>query len=73
MKQLIPLIFLLVCSTSAFCITADEFKKLEKSAKQGDAKAQYNLGLCYESGQGVEQDFKKFAYWIKKSKDPRRR
>ena len=27
-----------------------------KSAAQGYSRAQYNLGICYEKGQGVEQD-----------------
>jgi TPR repeat protein len=44
----------------------------EKAAKQGYADAQFNLGLCYESGLGVKEDFKQSAYWIKKSKEPRK-
>ncbi len=48
--------FLLVCSTNAFCVTADELKKLEESAKQGDAQAQNRLGLCYGNGDGVKKD-----------------
>ena len=32
----------------------DEWKPL---AEQGIAEAQYNLGLMYAKGQGVEQDF----------------
>jgi TPR repeat protein len=27
-----------------------------KAAKQGDMGAQVNLGVCYRSGKGVEQD-----------------
>ena len=38
-----------------------------KSAEQGYAVAQYNLGLCYEFGEGVEQDFVKSAEWYEKS------
>jgi len=34
-----------------------EAKKLwEKAANQGDAKAQYNLGLMYDNGRGVRQN-----------------
>ena len=28
-----------------------------KAALQGHAKAQFNLALCYENGQGVKQDY----------------
>ena len=37
------------------------------SAEQGDAKAQYNLGVCYENGHGVPQDYSKAVEWYRKS------
>ena len=43
------------------------FYWFKKSAEQGHAKAQYNLGLCYVKARGVEQDYKKAFYWYKKS------
>ena len=37
-----------------------------KAAKNGNEKAQYNLGRCYSSGLGVEKDeFKAFEYYRK--------
>jgi len=33
------------------------------SAEQGDAEAQYNLGLMYDEGQGVPQDYKEAVKW----------
>jgi len=44
-----------------------EFKKLIQKAGKGDAKAQYNLGVMYDQGQGVEQDHKKAFGWYKKA------
>ena len=38
-----------------------------KSAEQGDADAQCNLGLCYEYGDGVEKDFREAVRWYRKS------
>ncbi len=32
-------------------------------AKQGDADAQFNLGLLYNNGRGVPQDYKEAAKW----------
>ena len=39
----------------------------EKAANQGNAPAQYNLGVCYENGQGVVQNHEKAVYWYEKA------
>ncbi|GHT40295.1 hypothetical protein AGMMS49921_01440 [Endomicrobiia bacterium] len=39
----------------------------KKSAEQGNAKAQYNLGLMYDKGEGVKQDYKEAVDWYKKA------
>ena len=36
-----------------------DFKKTLQAAEQGYAKAQFNLGLMYDSGRGVRQDYTK--------------
>lgn len=36
-------------------------------ANQGDAVAQYSLGLLYTNGQGVPQDYKTAVYWFRLS------
>jgi TPR repeat protein len=41
------------------------FTHLLKSAKQGDAAAQYNLGVMYSFGQGAPQDYKEAIKWFK--------
>ena len=38
-----------------------------KSAEQGKASAQCNLGLCYYNGDGVAKDYKQAVYWFTKS------
>ena len=38
-------------------------KWLRLAAKQGFAKAQYNLGVMYQQGQGVSQDYKTAVKW----------
>ena len=42
-------------------------KWYEKAAKQNHADAQYQLGLCYEKGQGVKQDLKMARKWFEKA------
>jgi TPR repeat protein len=36
-------------------------------AELGDVEAQYNLGVMYDEGAGVEQDFAAAAAWYRKS------
>ena len=36
-------------------------------AEQGDASAQYNLGVMYEKGRGVPQDYKEAVKWYRLS------
>jgi DNA-binding SARP family transcriptional activator len=35
-----------------------------KAAEQGFAKAQYNLGMAYHSGEGVKKDDVEAYFWI---------
>ena len=45
----------------------DAFQANLKKARQGDASAQYRLGVMYYNGQGVEQDYQKALEWYEKS------
>ena len=45
-----------------FLTAAKTFRKL---AEQGDAAAQYNLGLMYDNGQGVPQDYAEAVKWYR--------
>ena len=39
----------------------------EKAAAQGNAVAQYNLGVCYAKGEGVQQSYEKAVEWYTKA------
>ena len=41
--------------------------ELVKKAEAGDAKAQYDLAVCYCEGEGVEKDYKEGVKWFTKS------
>ena len=45
----------------------DDFMKLKRSAEQGNAEAQYKLGLMYDIGKEVDQDYQKAFKWYEKS------
>jgi len=58
------LALMVVLSAPARAATVSE---LQQAAAAGDAKAQYDLGVKYEYGQGVDQDYSKAAEWTLKS------
>ncbi|MEI8248806.1 MAG: tetratricopeptide repeat protein, partial [Lentisphaerota bacterium] len=41
--------------------------KLYQDAKQGNADAQYNLGLCLKKGDGVEKNLVEAVKWFRKA------
>ena len=43
---------------------ATALRELQPLAEQGDANAQYNLGLMYDKGLGVPQDEKTALKWL---------
>ena len=48
-------------------ISAEDLKRLHTQAAQGDATAQYNLGVLYLKGHGVPQDYAKARQWWEKA------
>ena len=47
--------------------TPEEFQLYKDAAKAGDVDAQYNVGYCYENGEGVEQNYSEAAKWYRKA------
>lgn len=45
--------------------TMDDFDLLLKSAKGGDAEAQFQVAYAYEMGDGVAKNYKKAMHWYK--------
>lgn len=44
-------------------------KQVEMRAKKGDPEAQYNLGVMYENGNGVKQNYEEAIKWYRKAAD----
>ena len=47
----------------------EAFEYYLKAASQGDAEAQYNLGVCYRKGYGVEKNLTEAVKWYRKAAD----
>ena len=43
------------------------YKLILPLAEQGDAQAQYNLGVMYDKGRGIPQDYKEAIKWYRLS------
>jgi len=46
---------------------SEEVKQYYEAAVRGDSDAQYNLGNCYDKGDGVSEDSTEAAKWYRKS------
>ena len=46
---------------------SEAFKFCSVAAEQGNAEAQFNLGVMYDNGQGVKQDYFKAVEWYQKA------
>ncbi len=61
----ISLLFMPLATNSRTLLLQEVLKK----AEQGDAKAQFNLGLCYDKGEGVAKDVAEAVKWYRKAAD----
>ena len=48
---------------------SQDIDQLRKAADQGDALAQYNLGVAYAAGEGVPEDDREAVKWYRKAAD----
>ncbi len=55
------------CRQESTAPAGESLKSLRGRADQGDAKAQYNLGLRYDQGRGVPQDYAEAIRWYRKA------
>ena len=59
--------FLLLAAVSTSQLTAQKASDYRAAAERGDADAQFNLGVCYKNGRGVEKSYVQAVYWYNKS------
>jgi hypothetical protein len=69
MKKLIILLFTFFLSVGSLSAQSTDPKKLIQLANQGDVNAQHNLGVMYNIGRGVPQDYAQAAKWYRLAAD----
>ena len=47
--------------------TWDTFEAMRQAAEEGDPQAQCYLGVCFQNGQGVAQDFQEAVKWYRRA------
>ena len=66
----LSLIICLLCSLSIFSIDVKEDFVYDLSlATQGISVSQYNTGVNYSIGRGIEQDLEKAVYWYQRASE----
>ena len=63
----VMLIFVLIFCVECFGQNVSDLDSERKAAEQGDASAQYNLGVMYRDGNGVPKDLAKAVEWFRKA------
>ena len=58
---------IVLCAALHTSALASAIASLEQQALLDDADAQYQLGLAYETGQGVQQDLTKASHWYQQA------
>ena len=58
---------ILLASTLALAQTPSDIARLKIEAGHGNTVSQFWLGVAYESGKGVQQDYKEALRWLAKS------
>jgi uncharacterized protein len=62
-------ILLLTVLLASNVFAATDFDETKAAAEQGDAVAQYNLGVMYEKGEGVPENDAEAVKWYRKAAD----
>ena len=59
LKRMMVALLSLGLAQAVWANDVPDFQETLQAAEQGYAKAQFNLGLMYDSGRGVRQDYTK--------------
>jgi uncharacterized protein len=67
MKNFLLFLSLCLIVIFGFCACGNTFGNFPKTAEQGNAQAQFNLGLAYYDGKGVPKDYAEAVKWYRKA------
>ena len=67
LKKMMVALLAVGIGQAAWADSVPDFKETFQVAKQGNAKAQYNLGGMYYNGKGVRKDYAQAVQWYRKA------
>ena len=67
LKKMMVALLALGIGQAAWADDVSNFKKMLQAAEQGNADAQFNLGVMYDNGRGVRQDYAQAVQWYRKA------
>ena len=67
LKKMMVALLALGIGQAAWADDVPNLKEMLQAAEQGNATAQYNLGVMYDNGQGVRQDDAQAVQWYRKA------
>ncbi|ENX1617529.1 tetratricopeptide repeat protein [Neisseria gonorrhoeae] len=68
-KWLAAALIALGLNQAVWAESVSDFRENLQAAAQGNAAAQFNLGVMYENGQGVRQDYVQAVQWYRKASE----
>ena len=67
LKKMMVALLSLGLAQAVWADNVPDFRRTLQAAERGNVKAQNNLGVMYEKGQGVRQDYARAAEWFLKA------
>ena len=61
------LLFFIATILTIISANAQTYKDFLIGAKQGNAQAQFNLGVCYDQGKGIAKNYQEAAKWYRQA------
>jgi TPR repeat protein len=63
MRQILKILLFITLLTPAMGLSQPDFESINSQAQQGNAVAQYKLGIMYDNGEGVPQNSAEAEKW----------
>ena len=64
---IVPVLVVFPCKSSGIHQSSQLFEEFISAAQAGDSESQFQLGVIYDRGEGVDQDYRQAVEWYTKA------